>query len=328
MALITCKDCHKEFSSDTKRCPHCGAKKPSKPVPLVVCKKCKTEFCRDEKKCPQCGVQKPLSAGTIVVLVLAVLFFVGEGAKIGEQRDNAATYIIAIIVIVWCLFSERKGKVPQGMDARKPLRTGTIVALFIPLMIAVILVTGAVDVGMAAKQKNAAKEQDRQEILEALNKQPADTFPVDTIFGVWSDNCNHPTEIQVYNKDFSGSIIATRNAPDNGVVEQVQQTLQAQGNIVETILLMPDGKTSSGHKFMVINDNMIAVIQDLDKDLADAIGWIKLNGNEYATAALHLCSRDPNEINEKLKLAEADQQRWEQWSLEQAEKTRRQYETH
>lgn len=27
MALITCKDCKKEFSSDSKRCPHCGAKK-------------------------------------------------------------------------------------------------------------------------------------------------------------------------------------------------------------------------------------------------------------------------------------------------------------
>ena len=27
MALITCKDCQKEFSSDAKVCPHCGAKK-------------------------------------------------------------------------------------------------------------------------------------------------------------------------------------------------------------------------------------------------------------------------------------------------------------
>ena len=30
MALITCKDCKKEFSTDAKRCPHCGAKKVSK----------------------------------------------------------------------------------------------------------------------------------------------------------------------------------------------------------------------------------------------------------------------------------------------------------
>ncbi len=30
MALIICKDCKKEFSTDAKRCPHCGAKKPSK----------------------------------------------------------------------------------------------------------------------------------------------------------------------------------------------------------------------------------------------------------------------------------------------------------
>ena len=30
MALITCKDCKKEFSTDAKRCPHCGAKKPPK----------------------------------------------------------------------------------------------------------------------------------------------------------------------------------------------------------------------------------------------------------------------------------------------------------
>lgn len=28
MALITCKDCKKEFSTDAKRCPHCGAYKP------------------------------------------------------------------------------------------------------------------------------------------------------------------------------------------------------------------------------------------------------------------------------------------------------------
>ena len=28
MALITCKDCNKEFSTDAKRCPHCGSKKP------------------------------------------------------------------------------------------------------------------------------------------------------------------------------------------------------------------------------------------------------------------------------------------------------------
>jgi ribosomal protein L40E len=28
MALIVCKDCGKEFSTDAKRCPHCGAKKP------------------------------------------------------------------------------------------------------------------------------------------------------------------------------------------------------------------------------------------------------------------------------------------------------------
>ncbi len=28
MALITCKDCKKEFSTDAKRCPNCGAQKP------------------------------------------------------------------------------------------------------------------------------------------------------------------------------------------------------------------------------------------------------------------------------------------------------------
>ena len=27
MALVTCKDCNKEFSNDAKRCPNCGAKK-------------------------------------------------------------------------------------------------------------------------------------------------------------------------------------------------------------------------------------------------------------------------------------------------------------
>jgi hypothetical protein len=28
MPLIVCKDCKKEFSTDARRCPHCGAKKP------------------------------------------------------------------------------------------------------------------------------------------------------------------------------------------------------------------------------------------------------------------------------------------------------------
>ena len=28
MALITCKDCENEFSTDAKYCPHCGALKP------------------------------------------------------------------------------------------------------------------------------------------------------------------------------------------------------------------------------------------------------------------------------------------------------------
>jgi hypothetical protein len=28
MAIIVCKDCGKEFSTDARRCPHCGAKKP------------------------------------------------------------------------------------------------------------------------------------------------------------------------------------------------------------------------------------------------------------------------------------------------------------
>jgi hypothetical protein len=32
MALITCKDCKKEFSTDAKRCPHCGAKKPGSKI--------------------------------------------------------------------------------------------------------------------------------------------------------------------------------------------------------------------------------------------------------------------------------------------------------
>lgn len=32
MALITCKDCKKEFSTDAKRCLHCGAKKPGSQI--------------------------------------------------------------------------------------------------------------------------------------------------------------------------------------------------------------------------------------------------------------------------------------------------------
>lgn len=41
MALITCKDCGKEFSTDAKRCPNCGAKPPKEGgggclVPVIV----------------------------------------------------------------------------------------------------------------------------------------------------------------------------------------------------------------------------------------------------------------------------------------------------
>jgi hypothetical protein len=36
MALITCKDCQKEFSTDAKRCPNCGAKRPPKANLLVI----------------------------------------------------------------------------------------------------------------------------------------------------------------------------------------------------------------------------------------------------------------------------------------------------
>lgn len=31
MALVVCKDCQKEFSTDAKACPHCGANKPKPP---------------------------------------------------------------------------------------------------------------------------------------------------------------------------------------------------------------------------------------------------------------------------------------------------------
>ena len=31
MALVACKDCAKEFSTDSKKCPNCGAKKPKAP---------------------------------------------------------------------------------------------------------------------------------------------------------------------------------------------------------------------------------------------------------------------------------------------------------
>jgi hypothetical protein len=36
MTLITCKDCKKEFSSDAKRCPHCGANKKRSNLTLKV----------------------------------------------------------------------------------------------------------------------------------------------------------------------------------------------------------------------------------------------------------------------------------------------------
>lgn len=40
MALVTCKDCKREFSTDVKRCPNCGAKPPHKTVrwlKVVLC---------------------------------------------------------------------------------------------------------------------------------------------------------------------------------------------------------------------------------------------------------------------------------------------------
>lgn len=67
MALITCKDCQKEFSTEAKQCPHCGAKKPKG---IVICKKCEKPFSRTEKKCPHCGARKPLSTGLKIVLIL------------------------------------------------------------------------------------------------------------------------------------------------------------------------------------------------------------------------------------------------------------------
>jgi hypothetical protein len=36
MALITCRDCKKEFSTDSKDCPNCGAKKPSNAGKLLL----------------------------------------------------------------------------------------------------------------------------------------------------------------------------------------------------------------------------------------------------------------------------------------------------
>lgn len=36
MALIKCKDCSKEFSTDAKHCPQCGAKRPPKKSEIAV----------------------------------------------------------------------------------------------------------------------------------------------------------------------------------------------------------------------------------------------------------------------------------------------------
>jgi hypothetical protein len=38
MSLVTCKDCKKAFSTDAKRCPHCGARKPGRIgcLPFVI----------------------------------------------------------------------------------------------------------------------------------------------------------------------------------------------------------------------------------------------------------------------------------------------------
>jgi hypothetical protein len=65
MALITCKDCKKEFSTDVRRCPHCGAKKPA-------------------SKIVKYGL-------TFIVLIFVIAQFEGQKAiKQAEQRHAAS----------------------------------------------------------------------------------------------------------------------------------------------------------------------------------------------------------------------------------------------
>jgi TM2 domain-containing membrane protein YozV/RNA polymerase subunit RPABC4/transcription elongation factor Spt4 len=63
MALISCRECSREISSEAPACPHCGA--PSKPAPavaLILCRECRRGFAGDAPACPHCGAPKALDA--------------------------------------------------------------------------------------------------------------------------------------------------------------------------------------------------------------------------------------------------------------------------
>ena len=64
-------------------------------------------------------------------------------------------------------------------------------------------------------------------------------------------------------------------------------------------------------KTMIINNEMLIIIEYDAENLFPE--KMRLDEHEYVLTAWHLCSRDPNEINEKLKLAEFDQQQSNQW---------------
>jgi RNA polymerase subunit RPABC4/transcription elongation factor Spt4/TM2 domain-containing membrane protein YozV len=72
MALIPCRECHREISSEAPACPHCGA--PSKSTAATArtsCRHCGTLIAAGTVWCPNCTTEQPEAVQPGVVLVRA-----------------------------------------------------------------------------------------------------------------------------------------------------------------------------------------------------------------------------------------------------------------
>lgn len=89
MALVTCKDCGKEFSTDAKRCPNCGAN-PPKPPAMITCKGCGTAFDASAPACPSCGKKPASISKRSLLLGLGLLIAIGAVYKPKTPQEAAA----------------------------------------------------------------------------------------------------------------------------------------------------------------------------------------------------------------------------------------------
>lgn len=83
MALITCRDCHREISDAALACPHCGRPRELQEVPeralapveQQVCPACKSRMAPGETACASCGRPKgyePITEGVLELIVLTL----------------------------------------------------------------------------------------------------------------------------------------------------------------------------------------------------------------------------------------------------------------